>query len=58
MVWGQSYIKKMKELSRIDYTSRGLRTDEKHYPAHKREFSCLKWAVVDKFHDYIELDRQ
>ena len=58
MVWGQSYIKKIGIERVITYTSRGLRTDEKHYPAHKREFSCLKWAVVDKFRDYIVLDRQ
>ena len=37
----------------IAYASRGLRTSEKHYPAHKLEFLCLKWAVVDKFHDYL-----
>lgn len=37
----------------IAYASRGLRQPEKHYPAHKLEFLCLKWAVVDKFHDYL-----
>ena len=37
----------------IAYTSRGLRASEKHYPAHKLEFLCLKWAVTDKFHDYL-----
>ena len=37
----------------IAYASRGLRTSEKHFPAHKLEFLCLKWAVVDKFHDYL-----
>ena len=37
----------------IAYASRGLRTSEKHYPAHKLEFLCLKWAVVYKFHDYL-----
>ena len=24
-----------------------------NYPAHKREFLALKWAMTDKFHDYI-----
>ena len=33
--------------------SRGLRNSEKHYPAHKLEFLCLKWTVTDKFHDYL-----
>ena len=37
----------------IAYASRGLRTSEKHYPAYKLEFFCLKWAVVDKLHDYF-----
>ena len=31
----------------------GLRNSEKNYPAHKLEFLCLKWAVTDKFHDYL-----
>ena len=37
----------------IAYASRGLRNSEKNYPAHKLEFLCLKWAVTDKFHDYL-----
>ena len=37
----------------ISYASRGLRNSEKHYPAHKLEFLCLKWAVTEKFHDYL-----
>ena len=37
----------------IAYASRGLRNSEKHYPAHKLEFLCLKWAVTEKFHDYL-----
>ena len=37
----------------IAYASRGLRNAEKNYPAHKLEFLCLKWAVTDKFHDYL-----
>ena len=27
--------------------------NEKLYPAHTRKFLCLKWAVTDKFHDYL-----
>lgn len=37
----------------ICYASRALRKAEKNYPAHKLEFLALKWAVVDKFHDYL-----
>ena len=37
----------------IAYASRGLRNSERNYPAHKLEFLCLKWAVCDKFHDYL-----
>ena len=37
----------------IAYASRGLRNSERNYPAHKLEFLCLKWAVTEKFHDYL-----
>ena len=37
----------------IAYASRGLRPSERNYPAHKLEFLCLKWALSDKFHDYL-----
>ncbi|MCG8034660.1 MAG: DDE-type integrase/transposase/recombinase, partial [Candidatus Thiodiazotropha taylori] len=37
----------------IAYASRGLRNSERNYPAHKLEFLCLKWAITDKFHDYL-----
>ncbi|PVD20417.1 hypothetical protein C0Q70_18572 [Pomacea canaliculata] len=32
---------------------RGLNKAEKNYPAHKLEFLALKWAVTEKFHDYL-----
>jgi len=38
----------------IAYASRGLRPSERNYPAHKREFLALKWAVTDKFADYLQ----
>ena len=28
-------------------------TAEQNYPAHKVEFLALKWALTDKFHDYL-----
>ena len=37
----------------ISYASRGLTKSEKHYPPHKLEFLALKWAVCDKFKDYL-----
>ena len=37
----------------IAYASRGLSKSEKNYPAHKLEFLALKWAVTEKFHDYL-----
>jgi len=37
----------------VAYASRGLRKNEINYPAHKLEYLALKWAVADKFHDYL-----
>ena len=37
----------------IAYASRGLRPSEYNYPAHKLEFLCMKWALCDKFYDYL-----
>jgi hypothetical protein len=37
----------------ISYASRGLTKSEKNYPPHKLEFWTLKWAVCDKFKDYL-----
>ena len=37
----------------VAYASRSLKLAEKNYPAHKLEFLALKWAVVEKFHDYL-----
>ena len=37
----------------IAYTSRSLTKAESHYSAHKLEFIALKWAVVEKFHEYF-----
>lgn len=50
------YQKQDGKLKVISYASRGLNPAEKNYPAHKREFLALKWAIVDKFHDYLYMN--
>ena len=37
----------------IAYASRSLKPAVQNYPAHKLEFLALKWAITDKFHDYL-----
>ncbi|XP_065144555.2 retrovirus-related Pol polyprotein from transposon 412 [Paramisgurnus dabryanus] len=37
----------------VAYASRGLSSSESKYPAHKLEFLALKWAVTEKFHDFL-----
>ena len=35
------------------YASRSLSPSERNYPAHKLEILALKWAITDKFHEYL-----
>ncbi|XP_071374845.1 retrovirus-related Pol polyprotein from transposon 412 [Centroberyx affinis] len=37
----------------VAFASRKLSPAEQNYPIHQLEFLALKWAVVDKFHDYL-----
>ena len=37
----------------IAYASRSLSKTEKNYDAHKLEFLALKWAVTERFHEYL-----
>ena len=37
----------------VAHASRSLKPSERNYPAHKLEFLALKWAVTEKFHDYL-----
>jgi transposase InsO family protein len=37
----------------IAFASRSLKASERHYPAHKLEFLALKWAITEKFNDYL-----
>ena len=39
--------------SAIAFASRSLSKSEKRYDAHKLEFLALKWAVADRFHEYL-----
>ena len=35
------------------YTSQSLTRSKRNYPVHKLEFLALKWAITDKFHEYL-----
>ena len=35
------------------YSSRSLSKRERNYPVHKLEFLALKWAITDKFQEYL-----
>ena len=37
----------------IAYASRSLTKSERNYPAHILEFLAMKWAVTDKFKEYL-----
>ena len=37
----------------IAYASRTLSKSERNYDAHKLEFLALKWAITDRFHEYL-----
>ena len=37
----------------IAYASRTLNKSEQNYDAHKLEFLALKWAITDRFHEYL-----
>ena len=37
----------------IAYASRSLKPSERNYPSHKLEILALKWAVTEKFSDYL-----
>ena len=47
------YQKHNGKLRVIAYASRSVSKSESHYPAHKLEFLALKWAVCEKFHEYL-----
>ena len=47
------YQKQEGKLKVIAYASRSVSKTEANYPAHKLEFLALKWAVCEKFHEYL-----
>ena len=47
------YQKQDRKLRVITYASRSVSKSESHYPAHKLEFLALKWAVCEKFLEYL-----
>ena len=47
------YQKQEGKLRVIAYASRSVSKTEANYPAHKLEFLALKWAVCEKFHEYL-----
>ena len=47
------YQKQEGKLRVIAYASRSVSKSESNYPTHKLEFLALKWAVCEKFHEYL-----
>ena len=45
--------KREDKLHVVAYASRSLKPSEVNYSAYKREFLALKWAITDKFFDYL-----
>ena len=37
----------------IAFASHSLSNTERNYPTHKLEFLALKWAITDRFHEYL-----
>ena len=37
----------------IAYASQSLTSSKRNYPVHQLEFLALKWAITDKFHEYL-----
>ena len=47
------YQRQEGKLRVIAYASRSVTKTEANYPAHKLEFLALKWAICQKFHEYL-----
>ena len=51
LAWGLSFTRLVDAV--IVYVSRSLTKAKCHYPTHKLEFLSLKWAVGEKFNEYL-----
>ena len=47
------YQKQEGKLRVVAYVSRSVSKTDSNYPAHKLEFLALKWAMCEKFHEYL-----
>ena len=47
------YQRQEGKLRIIAYASRSVTKTVSNYPAHKLEFLALKWAICEKFHEYL-----
>lgn len=47
------YQEQGEKLRVIAYASRDLSKSEKNYPTHKLVYLALKWAICEKFNDYL-----
>ena len=47
------YQRQEGKLRVIAYAPRSVSKSESHYPAHKLEFLALRWAMCEKFHEYL-----
>ena len=47
------YQKQEGKLRVTAYASRSVTKTESNYPTHKLEFVALKWAICEKFHEYL-----
>ena len=47
------YQKQEGKLRVLAYASRSVTKTESNYPAHRLEFLALKWAICEKFHEYL-----
>lgn len=55
---GVLYQQHPEGLRPVAFVSQSLSTLERNYAVHKLEFLALKWAIVDKLHNYLSWSEQ